>query len=408
MGGRTVRFQCRSRRRGALSPEQLLRLDLLTAVAVGLVFIDAAAAEAVFKQAFFLACSVGEPRRLSRALSLAAAFEAARGGSDERAKAFLNQADVLTPTLDAGLSAYKDAARGFRLLAGSDFVHADELLSRADLGFSRMMPGAYPLGLVRLGRLFSLRRLGKLRELRAARAEVLRYAERTQDRFLLATVKRGFRLVTLAYEGAEQALEELVPADFVYPAEVVRRTLGMPVETAGCYQDWLLHFGHHEINLFEGSVKVEHLALIEAAAAAPVGVIEFHRSEVEWLRGRAALAIQGLPAMVKTAEDAAQKLARGAPHAQAWSALLRAGLLVRKRDDGRASRALAEAISISEKHGMELCAAVAKLRLSSIDARHAEERAFWDDYVDKNAIPQDSAARIADLVAPGFPVIRAR
>jgi eukaryotic-like serine/threonine-protein kinase len=399
------RFKYRKRREDQLSPEAMLRIDALTAAAVGLAFVDATAAKMFLYESLVAAYRLGEPRRLSRSFALASAFRATQGGQPGGFfEGMLREADHEN---GQDLEAYRNVANGFLRLSNSDFVEAERHLHGAERTFAGGFPGAFPVGPVRLGRLFALRRLGRLRDLREARLDALRRADASQDHLLQVTLRRGFRLVVLVYEGPAAARAELASTRWSYPASAIYGLLGAPEPEGGMsYQDWVLRFAEQEIDLFEGAAKESGDDDLEHAAHSSASDIRLNKAELLWLRGRIALARAAAATDVKrslnTAERAADALPKDGSYAKVWAHLLRAGISACKRDTRTATDRLLDAHKDARALHMELCAAVADLRLARLDPESNERENRWLRYVEEQGIPVERAARLADLVAPGF------
>lgn len=392
-----------------LSREELVQLDASWTIACSLGLVDFIRGADFQNEHLLLALRAGEPKRLLRALTLEAAYSAAPGiGSERRTARLLALADQLAKT------------------AGDDMAHA--LLSVAR-GVAAYLQGRLEQALVYLEGAMDL------------------LASRGAGAVLEALTAQRFLIATLFFLGRLQRLGQLVPplladadgtgniyatmcyrtgyASAVWLArddepEARRQLQRAREEWAGGRDFQLSHLnmliGETYLDLYGGEAGralarlEEQWPRIREARLLRIGVI---RAQLLQLRSACAAAaaddaaVRGLRARAGELRRGArvdvnrlrrERLVRAAP----WAALVEGALACSEGDDAAARERLETAARGFDRHGMQLFAAAAQVRIGQCTPKaggesiaQAGRRAFAREGV-------ANPARMVEMLAPGF------
>ena len=336
-----------------IAPHDLVRLDVYGTVSLGFGMVDTIRGASFHQRGLLLALHLGEARRVGRFVAHNAIYVASEGWRKEKqVLRLIDIAERITEqTGDPHLRAWTIAATGTSnyLLAGR-FKLALDQVREAESAFRQLAGAAWEIDSLRFFGLFSLRHLGAIRELSRCYDEYVRDAARRGDRYAETTMAQQANLVLLAEDSPDEA------------ERLQHRSTWVPPTDAFHLQHWYSVRAHAEIGLYRGNLsKVVHwrrtLASLERSLLERIQIV---RAEAVWLCGRLVVA-QG------EAEAAAQCATRlekeRIGYATAWAHLLRAALAGDRAERGRHLR---EAIALSEKHDMGLCAASARMRLADL------------------------------------------
>jgi hypothetical protein len=370
-----------------ITPEQLLRLDILSSLALyGM--IDAVRGSLFSSMNLRLALEVGEPRRIARAIAHEASYLCARDRKGhakawamlEIARATIAGHETPTDLLSIGmLEAYVAFFEG-KFRESLDRGHA---VLRA---MSEQAPLYWEHSTLQLVMLFGYVRTGDLNGLRAMHDRALRDATLRRDRYLETTVRRYCHLVFLADDDPAAARRQLERATWVTDD----RTFHV--------QHYFERVARLEIALYEGATDEARQVMVELVPRYRRSLLpqtQSLRTGMAWLRGRLEL-LAGSPdaavAHVRTLE------ADECVHGPVWAHLLRAGIAAATRDAAAARGHLAAVVELATARDMELCAAVARWRLG--EAGDAEARRIAAAWMEAQRVK--SPERLVRLYAPGF------
>jgi serine/threonine protein kinase len=336
-----------------IAPHDLVRLDVYDTVALGLGMVDTIRGASFHQRGLRLALRLGEARRIGRFVALAAIYQAAEGW--RREKQVLRLVDIAEriteETGDSSLRAWTMAATGTSnyLLAGR-FKLALDQVREAEAAFRQLAGAAWEIDSLRFFGLFSLRHLGAIRELSRSYDEHVRDATRRGDRYAETTMAQQANLVLLADDAPDEA------------ERLQHRSTWVPPTDAFHLQHWYSVRAHAEIGLYRGNLAkvVNWRRTLASLQRSLLERIQIVRAEAVWLCGRLVVA-QG---EVEAAIHCARRLERERiGYAAAWAHLLRAAIVSTPNEQVGHLR---EAIALSAKHDMNLCAASARLRLAEL------------------------------------------
>jgi eukaryotic-like serine/threonine-protein kinase len=349
----------------AVPEEELLRIDICWAVAVGLALVDHIRAHDFQFRHMLLALHAGEPYRIARALAVQAGFSASRGGPARESTAlFSRKAHDLArkvghphaiglATLTEGISAYC-AGEWRRGAALTD--QAEAILREQCAGVAWELANAQSFALA------SLVFLGDLREVARRRSALVAAAQERGNLYAVTELRTRTNLVWLAADDPERARREI--------AEAMRQW-----SHGGFHrQHYSFLLTQTEILLYDG----EGRAAWERVGADWRGLerslllrIQILRVEALQLRARCALAVAATASDREPWLQLAARLASGIEREKmAWSnplaLLLRAAVASGRGDDASSAAALSEAAECFAGVEMSLYAAAARRRLGLV------------------------------------------
>ncbi|WP_435020094.1 serine/threonine-protein kinase PknK [Tundrisphaera sp. TA3] len=396
---RGLRF--RPRDTSEVAASDLTRIDVCWSAGIGLSNVDWVRGADFQTRGLLLALRAGEPRRIGRALSVEAA-QSATGGLATRARTarLLAQAEALSEgdnhPYDPGMVIL---ARGVSSYLEGRWADAVEHCDRADALFRDRYTGvawerdtahAYALwGLSHLGRWGELsRRFPVL--IAEARERGDLYAEMNLSTYILAIVRIGA-------DRPGEAREEI--------RRVMSHWSGDGYHVQHNDQVWATIL----LDLYEGDGPSAWRAIVghwPTLSRSLLLQVQFIRVAMYGLRARCALAAAGRasdpnggPWLRSAARDAARLDREGTPWAIAQARLARAGIAALRGRADLVPNLLREARDRFRAADMEICAAVADLRLGETLDDDALRQEAHARLVDRSA---RRPSRVADLFAPGF------
>ena len=386
---RGTRF--RARDESEISPRDLVLIDIYHSVGVGLSLVDTIRGADFQARGLRLALEVGEPRRVVRGIALDAGILASQGKrGNARALRRLDRCAEIVG--DAGDDPYLQGwivgGRGLAHYLGGRFTRGAEMLLQAETPLRADTRGnIWEFNTVRVFRLFSLRQLGRWREMRRELAEHLRDAARRGDRYAETTLVRGVNIQWLITDEPARARRELELATWTPPQ--------------GGYhmQHWYELRARIELALYEQDLATARALLRGGFAPLEASLLQRAqtlRTDAIWLRGRAALysAAAGDKDDLVHAVDAVRRLRREQlPYCEAWLTLLEAGIAAQRGDQAGCRAALLAAETRAEAADLRMCAAAARLALGDVRG----EEAMAEEGV-------KSPRRMAAVLLPGVPL----
>ena len=355
------------RRRSAaeVPAEQLLRVDLCHACALGLSNVDWVRGAAFQSRALLLALEAGEPLRV--ALSLG--WETVISGCSGRIERWR------TPGLERAAAALAEEvghphAKGMALLGagGSGFLigRLRQGLDACDRGAAllrRECPGAFwERDTCEIFAFWCLHYMGHVAELRGRVARLGQEARERGDRYMEATLGYPGVLVLLADDRPDEA------------RALNERVVRLWSQQGFHVQHLTSYYSRLYIALYEGDGSAAWRVVAEtrtALMASWLTGIEQVRIDELQLRGRAALAAAAgaddPSPLLRVAGRMARRLAgMGVPQARAYAWMLRAGLAARRGDDRAEAEELRRAVAACEVGELDLCAAASRIALGRL------------------------------------------
>jgi hypothetical protein len=394
-------FGWKSRDKSELVPRDVIRVDIYRTLSHALGMLDAIRGAAFQTRGLLLALRLGERRRIGELLAFEALYLCAQGGRAlPRARALVHEAaSIGRRARSRRVAAYATLAQGFYDYFSSRFPAARSRFAEAERLLRERAHGtAWIVSMTGIWEVFALRQLGALRDLRRRFDEHLRDAVRRGDRYTEAALVRACSVTWLAAGDPAAA----------------RRDLDRPTWSPPDAGYHTLHFwelwSRVELELYEGraaQVLPDLKARFSALQRSLMPRLQFVRIESLWLRGRVLLACAaaGRDAMrtLRGAARLARRLeAEGLDVARLWASLLRAGIASQRRDEGRATAEIEQAILLADSSGMALAAAAARRRLGQLagGAKGAGLIATADQWMRAEGIADPE--RMTSMAAPGF------
>jgi eukaryotic-like serine/threonine-protein kinase len=380
--------------RREISIEVLRRIDVYQSTAQGLLLVDNVRGADFQARALELAIAAGERRRLLRALVFEAIYRAQEGEAGRvQADALQEAAATIAATgaPDAWMDAHLVLARAFLEYYRGRFRRAVELFEDAGVKFRVLPDVAWEQNTIKIHRLRATDYQGAWGELRALYDEYLRDAQRRDDRYVEASIRRWFNVLWLAHDRPDYAGADLDGSPWTPPA-------------AGRYH--LQHFlelrARVELALYRGEGGAQRAwarPALEAAERSYLLRIQIARAIADWLLGRIA-ACEGDVAEV---EHRARLLAdHRIGYATIWSGLLAAAALAQRGRREAAIARLEDTAAFAEAGDFPLCAAIARLRAGQLDdsaagrARAAAATVWMTNQEIQNPLA------MSEVFAPGF------
>ena len=313
-----------------IAPETLTRVDVCWSVSAGLGFIDPIRAAVFQSKHLLMALGVGEPMRVSLALSQEAIYVSTSGGhTRKRALALLDRSRTLSDEIDdpaaQGLvefgAAWVDYMQGRWRGAREHADRAEAILRSSPKGM------AWQLGNTELCVVCSCFHLGETQELPRRVPALIKEAEERGDLYQATVLRHGTSNVTwLIVDDPDGARQRIAEAQQQWARE------GYSVQ----HYDHMYALGH--VDLYCGEPAAAWQRLTEGWPALRKSLmltVQMLRFEALQLRARAALALAATePAssarrakLLRTAERDANKIAKERePWSTPWAQLVLAGV----------------------------------------------------------------------------------
>jgi hypothetical protein len=382
-----------------VAPPDLRRLDVYATVATSLAMVDNIRGADFQARALLLALRVGEPVRVVQALAIESMLLGSQG-QRARVRAEKLIAEVVRvgeSSRDPWLRVWAVASRAFDHYFSGRFRLAVERFSEAEQSLSQLGLQSFHTNTIQLFRLFSLRFVGRYREMYRSVKDCRIDAERRGDRYSASTIIRACNCVWLLEDEPERARWEL------------DREMWSPVGQGFHLQHWYQLRAQVEIDLYASakpslSVYEDQFRALEASKLLRIQMV---RSEFAWLRGRLALAMAADASdprrLVRYALRMGRKLDRERiGYATSWSYLIKAGAAAMSGQCDVAVRQLRAAAEVAEQNDLLLVRAVAMRRLAEMIG--GDEGEGWmrkaEDWMNSEGVR--NAGRVTDLVATGF------
>ncbi len=346
-------------RRATIDPEAAARADLFRGVAQGLGMADNLRAAVFNARSLRAALELGDPARAGVALAVESIF---RGSVDARrprellplARALAEESgDNTALAWTTGAEAVLDALA----LENPDVLSP---LARAEAFFQERTRGnQWALDSLKLVRALTLLLVGDLQTLRETLPEDIADARRRNDRYLETTMTRGSVMIWLC------------DGELAHAQRALGETLWTSWQDGFHIQHWLELEGYAEIDLYEGrghATLDRHSAQFRALRRSLVGRLQRPRILARTTRGklllaRAAHGTSRTSSLLECAWLASRLDAEGLGYARARAALLRAGIAALRGEHAALRSALGDAVTIADRYGLALTAAVARMRL---------------------------------------------
>jgi hypothetical protein len=397
-------LRSRERDSSLVTARELTRLDVLWSLAGGFGIVDTIRAADLQTRHMLLALKIGDPYRISRALTFEAAFSATPGKrAHRRTRRLVKLAEEIAArvnqphtdgwaVLGRGMAAYLE---GEHRAARVDCERAEEIFSSNCTGV------AHEINIARLFGLFSMFNLGEFGELSRRVPRLLKEAEDNGDLYLATSLQTGLpNSCWLAADDPEGARQQV--------AEGMRRWTKRSFHN----QHYFNMSADAHIDIYRGdpqAARARVLADWPKLKSSLILRIQTTRAQALFVRGRATLALaatvkgterQALLAAVETDARLLQKegLAGTVPQA----VLLRAGIKALSGDPTETRALLERAAAGFDAAGMKAYASASRRRLGALLGGD-EGRALVDR---ENAWQRGEAIRNCDrftaLLAPGF------
>jgi len=384
-----------------IADAELTRLDVFKAVGIGLNMADTIRGADFQARHLLLALRVGEPLRVGRALAHEACYLSTQGERGrKRAQTLTAESKrILDRHPDPYLEGWVLTAEALVNYMGGQFRLALDPLSQGEkIFFEQTVGKTWELNTMRLFKLFTLRHLGEIGQLRDLSNEYMRDARRRGDLLTETSMRRVRNIAWLAEGKPEQALVDLERAAWIPPH--------------GTYhlQHWYELESRGELALYEGRAAqalVEYAPDFDLLSSSLLVRIQIVRAISRWLRGRLALAAAeaGIDAAanVGDAKRCATQLAReDAAYGEVWSSLLEGGIAAQAGNQDRARTLLARAADAARRQDMSHCLAAAQYRRGELIGgkagdRLVEQAVGW--MLEKSVT---ASKRRVQVIAPGF------
>ncbi|HEX6836123.1 MAG TPA: hypothetical protein VF334_06095, partial [Polyangia bacterium] len=311
---RGTRWKARDASKITASDLQLLELH--KAVATGLSTVDYIRGADFNTRGLLLALKTGQPRQVAWSLCIEAALRAAEGAHRRPIVArLLGEASrIAEAEKDDYLRTHVCGTFGISDYLTGHFADAAKNMALAERSFREHHAGSvWEVNNLRLFLLMSLRYLGRMRELNELVDRYTREAEVRGDRWMQAGMARGMNQIWLL-------------RDDVARARALQESAWSPPDMGFFHlQHWYALLGRGGLALYTGEPEPftrlrEKLSVVERSLLMRIQVV---RVEHHWMAGRLAIA-EGL---VDEARRRIRRLrAERVPHADAWAALLAAGV----------------------------------------------------------------------------------
>ncbi len=351
-----------------IAPEQLIRIDTLWSVSLGLSMIDTLRGRAFQGRHLLLALKAGDPYRVARAIANEAGYSATGGPPSarrtaelvERARALaarVGHPQALGVTeMAVGITAYAEG----RWKASWELAQKGEAILR-----ERCTGVTWELDTTHIYSLRGLFYLGEIAELCARLPRLLREARERDDLFAETSLRTRHSYVAwLAADRPDRAGSEL------------RDSIARWSTKAFSMQHYYALVAQADIALYAGDPASALRVLRERQPALERSrLLRVHHLRIEWLHLYArSLVGEGTrssgtesDALVREAEGIARRIEREGVHwADAFAALVRASIAALRGNRAEAAGRLGFAISHFAMADMSLYAAASRRRLGSL------------------------------------------
>ncbi|HET7546110.1 MAG TPA: hypothetical protein VFK05_39850, partial [Polyangiaceae bacterium] len=352
---RGIRFTRRAA--ASVPPAELARIDAAWTVQVGLSTVDNLRAASIQSGCLLMALRVGEPFRVVRALASEAAYIGTKGvATRARVDRLLALAQNLATELaDPYALGFVHLARCFAFYMRSDFAAARSAGNAAEAAFERRPVMAFwELTSARMLSIGSHFYDGDLRVIRRRIPELIRDAQRRGDVYAATCLRLGAcNLAWLIGDESAEARRQLRAAndDWYYD--------GVHLQQCWSLSAWV------HVDLYDGDVVQAYARVREAWHPLEHSFImrfERLRSELFWLRARAALASaerhprHDSPALADAEYWGTRLLGESAPWAPSAGHLVLAGAHALRGSHAPARESLRRAVSLASTTGIEIIA----------------------------------------------------
>ena len=391
----------RERREEKVPAEQLDRIDVAWAMALGLSGVDPVRASDYQSRHLLLALKAGEPYRVARALCGEATLLAAEGPRAERkVRQVLDQAREISQRIDSlhaiGLTAVTSGAAAF--LQGH-WRSALAWSERAETILGELCTGAaWELVTAQIFGLRSRYYLGDVRTLAERTPILLAYADRRDDRYAAASFRQGYpSLAWLVRGDVDGALEQIRKGSANWSSEGFHvQHFAAILAEAHVYLYQLL--GTRAYDLVRHAWAPMHRSMLLR--------VQYVRVEAHFLRARCALAAAlrttyALELVAQADADARKILEERLPWADPLGHLVQAVACMARGEVSRAVALFGQAEEGFVGAGMTLHANVARRRLGRImgGAAGAQMVNDTDAWMAEQGIRD--ADRFSEVLAPG-------
>jgi serine/threonine protein kinase/tetratricopeptide (TPR) repeat protein len=391
----------RPRHESEVPERDIKRLDVYRAVAMALGVVDNIRG-ADFQTRFLLAAlRAGESRRVVLAFALEAGFAASAGPRAlPRARRLAIETARIAKGIDDPLyTAWARTAHGAVAYFGCDLLDADKAFCEAETLFRDQTSGtSWELNTVRSFRVWTLRQLGRCRELRHNLDHYIRHTQRCGDRYGETTLIRTCIAAWLDRGEVDEALDQLA------------RTSWTPLANEYHLQHWYGTRSRFDVELYtrrgDVTLRMAH-EQYDRLHASMLGRIALLKAESDWVLGRIALAEAERTGdrgpTIALADRMANRLSRRRQHYdRVFGALLGAGVASMRGQRERAVALLERGAALADERNMDCYSAMAdrvRGRLIGGDAGHALlTRA--DAYTTREEIAEPD--RLEAIFCPGF------
>jgi len=378
----------------------LLRIDICWAVAAGLGVVDLIRGADFQSLHLLLAVRAGEISRLARAMAFEVSQTASRGGSARE-----HVAELLEKTEDLAKRAGNPHAIGMAMWARGlssyllgNWRDAAEYCERgAEILRDQCTGVTWEITIANRFMLTSLLYLGEVVEVSRRVPQLLSAALEQGNLFAATDLRTRLNAIWLAADDPDRARDEVIAAMTSWPREGFHLQHYTSLVALAQIE---LYTGDYEVawKHIEGQLKpLEKSMLLR---------IQGLRVDAAQLRGRLALASaqgENRIARLKIAEGVADRIAREKmPYANAYAALIRAGIARQRGDDDLTVTLLEKALKEFDAADMTLYANVTRHRLGEMIGgdRGGELRQEAAEWMSRQLIK--NPAKVMNLMAPGF------
>jgi eukaryotic-like serine/threonine-protein kinase len=385
-----------------LSAKQLARIDTCHSIASGLGVVDAIRAAQFQARSLILSLRAGEPRRLSRALSMEAAFHAAYGlRSYDRSMMLISRAEELAHrTRDPENIALAMASRAWTSFFSGKWVDARDYFDRAIVLLKEQTIGAqWILGTSQYFGMCALMYTGDFQTLRNRLPALVREAEDRGDLYLSTNLRIGYTNLWWLLADETSTASSMVAEAM---ARWSRRWFHL--------QHWYELQSLCQIDLYNGCASRAHERVEDRWPAFEASLalrVEVTASRARSLRGRIAIAVASTasdpePFLRSAERDARWLHDRCNPWVDPLASLQLAGIARVRGQEDLARIGLEHAIAQFEATSTPLFAEVARRRLG--ETIGGDEGgvlvARADAWMNEHQIRRPE--RVAAVIAPGW------
>jgi serine/threonine protein kinase len=390
-----------------ITQEELARVDVREAVAMGLSMVDTIRSTEYTTRYLSAALKVGEPRRLSTALALEASFLAAQQDEPRALEVIevLAKLNREQPTTATG-PAMEIGARGFLdFYCRNRWRTALERFTAAENLWRERAAQGFEINTAQLFACWALTYLGELGEVARRVPQLVTAAERRGDRYGAVTLRCGFQGVYLVrdddpLEAERQVVDAIGSWSSSEASYHVQHLVAMYTRC-----DLLLYAGRWEQarSLLERDLPEIRRALLDRVPFIR-GLVEHQRAKVILCELAAATERSDRDRLARAAESVASWQSKsGQPLARAHASLTRAGLSRARGDEAHAAEHLRQAIAALDELDTNLYANASRRRLGETlggteGAALLTKADYW-----MHARGVRNPARMTAMLIPGWP-----